>query len=562
LAGGSAGSIFVDLLLRDAKYTQGLGRARSSTDKFINSASRSFTTFAKSVVAGATVGALVSLTKSAIDTASQIKDLSDRLGLSTTQLQKYTTAANLAGVNSQVFETAVSKLNDKMANGEIGYKTTAGALEALADRVKDAKTNIEAAAIANEAFGAKDGAKLLPFLKQGSEGIRQLGIEAENLGIILDAETIEKAEQFGDRLDLLGKTVKNNFYQGFLAAFVDETDSLKDVFKDKEFIQAIKDVGAALGDFVGFIARNLPPTVKALKDFIDLAKSTPMVKSISGGIDALSYLGRGAARGADSLGLGDTVLGRLNDNPSVVTDPKKISELLKRNQDILKNGATFEGGNEEKLGKTTKQLSDASSKLKKEQERLGQLYSKNIEYIDGLTDSTRNYLSKVQEFDELLASGKWSAEQYGEAMRKLNDDFKDANDKMTVYAEQAARNIQDAFADFLFDPRQLHLSAPIVHSPSFWKLWGFHGINHGIRLAVSAVLHYAYRARVIRGKALAHRHHTPAGLVEYRGQDVRQFGEVILFHVIGALEPCRENGFGSVNLLLGEFAAKRCATEV
>ncbi|MBK7357512.1 hypothetical protein [Propionivibrio sp.] len=51
---------------------------------------------------------------------------------------------------------------------------------------------------------------------------------------------------------------------------------------------------------------------------------------------------------------------------------------------------------------------------------------------------------------------KISAEQFSEAastaLRNLPDDAKKATDAMNEFAVQAARNMQDAFADFLFDP--------------------------------------------------------------------------------------------------------------
>ena len=53
-------------------------------------------------------------------------------------------------------------------------------------------------------------------------------------------------------------------------------------------------------------------------------------------------------------------------------------------------------------------------------------------------------------------AGKISAEQFSEAastaLGNLPDDAKKATDAMNEFAVQAARNMQDAFADFLFDP--------------------------------------------------------------------------------------------------------------
>ncbi len=200
--GASAGSIFVDLILRDAKYAQGLGKASQATKKFTNEASGALSGLAKGFAGAFTVGAFVSITKAAIDSASNLKDLSESLGLTTDELQKYTYAAKLAGVDSDKLQTAFTKLNSQIAAGELPYKTTGDAIQDISDRVKNATTNIERAAIVNEAFGAKLGAKLIPFLSSGSEGLKLLGEEAERLGIVINGGTIEATEKFGDQLDI------------------------------------------------------------------------------------------------------------------------------------------------------------------------------------------------------------------------------------------------------------------------------------------------------------------------------------------------------------------------
>jgi|GEM_PF-1328845 len=69
-------------------------------------------------------------------------------------------------------------------------------------------------------------------------------------------------------------------------------------------------------------------------------------------------------------------------------------------------------------------------------------------------------LEKQREDMQLLAKaftdGRISATEYFEAvgarLGTLTDDLAKNTDSMSAFAEQAARNIQDAFADFLFDP--------------------------------------------------------------------------------------------------------------
>lgn len=65
--------------------------------------------------------------------------------------------------------------------------------------------------------------------------------------------------------------------------------------------------------------------------------------------------------------------------------------------------------------------------------------------------ATNDYLSKLTLLTEGLNNGALSAEQYYEAVNKLEDKFGETTDGMTEFAAQAARNIQDSMGDTLAD---------------------------------------------------------------------------------------------------------------
>ena len=60
------------------------------------------------------------------------------------------------------------------------------------------------AALAVELFG-KSGMDMIPFLNNGSEGIKQLQDEAKKLGLEIDTTTAKMSEQFNDQLETLQK---------------------------------------------------------------------------------------------------------------------------------------------------------------------------------------------------------------------------------------------------------------------------------------------------------------------------------------------------------------------
>lgn len=65
--------------------------------------------------------------------------------------------------------------------------------------------------------------------------------------------------------------------------------------------------------------------------------------------------------------------------------------------------------------------------------------------------ATNDYLSKLTLLTDGLQNGALSAEQYYEAVNKLEEKFSETGDGMSEFAVQAARNIQDALGDTLED---------------------------------------------------------------------------------------------------------------
>lgn len=90
---------------------------------------------------------------------------------------------------------------------------------------------------------------------------------------------------------------------------------------------------------------------------------------------------------------------------------------------------------------------------------LSSIYQQNRQYILGLDAATLKYNDTQEEFDRLLKAGKISQEEYGFAVKNLTEEFEKNREKVNEwgidiesFSKKAAENIQDAFADFLFDP--------------------------------------------------------------------------------------------------------------
>lgn len=169
------------------------------------------------VVAGLEIFRLAKeFTESLAEQAVQIKHTSEATGVSTDQLQEWQFGAKQAGVDSEAFSLALRRLSVAIAGGkdEMGsqsnilakmgiktgtatdaVKTLGEALPKIADKFQAMQDGPAKAALAQELFG-RQGARLIPILNKGSEGLAELHKEFQDLGGGLSPEAIERAEEF------------------------------------------------------------------------------------------------------------------------------------------------------------------------------------------------------------------------------------------------------------------------------------------------------------------------------------------------------------------------------
>jgi hypothetical protein len=176
----------------------------------------------------AALGGLTQFVKSALETGDAIGDLSTKLGLSSDALQEYQHAAQLSGISSEQFESAVTRLNKSIAEAQ-DPNSKAGKLFAdLGIAVRDAAGNIAGTEpvltqflgrlgeIPNAqqrlqvaiAAGGKSMANFAILAAEGAEGIARMRREAHEMGLVLDAETIRQAGTLNDRWDTMTKVLR------------------------------------------------------------------------------------------------------------------------------------------------------------------------------------------------------------------------------------------------------------------------------------------------------------------------------------------------------------------
>lgn len=169
-------------------------------------------------------------TKKALSFADNIAKTADKVGISTTALQKYRYAADLAGVSSQELDNALRKL--QQSAGEATTKGTGAAYDAFnqlglgadlaAGKLEDGEVRFRAvvqalekvenqsqkAALAAAVFGGRMGPQLVNLLNQGIAGLDKTGKRAEELGLIISEELTRNSEKAIDTITELQTTLK------------------------------------------------------------------------------------------------------------------------------------------------------------------------------------------------------------------------------------------------------------------------------------------------------------------------------------------------------------------
>jgi len=173
----------------------------------------------QTIAPAATVAGLAAVAKRTLDSAAALSDLSQRTGVAVPALARFSKAAQLSDTSLESVGKSLVKLSRAMNNvaqggagpaanafNQLGIKVTdaQGKLKSadavfleIADKFNKLPDGAQKAALAVDLFG-KSGAELIPLLNMGSK-------EIENFGTKMTQEFADRAEAFGDRLDILGQ---------------------------------------------------------------------------------------------------------------------------------------------------------------------------------------------------------------------------------------------------------------------------------------------------------------------------------------------------------------------
>jgi hypothetical protein len=203
------------------------------------------------VAAAGALGAVAVATANAGDQAAKG---AQRTGTTVEEYQRLSFAAEKAGVSQQQLEASLKLANTAMQkaaqNGDDYITTTNGVqiaiknadgslknqtelMEETAEAVQNAESATEKLAIATSIYGQEVGARMVPLLDLGAEGMARLGDEAEALGIVMSEESAKQAETFLDSLtDLkaIATGLRNIIGEALIPVLLDVASTIRDWF--------------------------------------------------------------------------------------------------------------------------------------------------------------------------------------------------------------------------------------------------------------------------------------------------------------------------------------------
>lgn len=249
-----------------------------------------------------------------------LNDMSQKVGASVETLSSLQLSAEQSGLSLDDLGTTFKFLNKSMVEATNKNSDAASAFRALGIDVLDAdkklKSNTQVMLELSDAFNkaedsagktavaqallSKTGTNAIPFLNQGSKAIRAQAEEAEHLGLVLSTQTAASADQFGDTIQAVQRSVlgiSNDIARALLPALNDAASAMLTWVKNnREWIaQNITDffarsvvVARQLGPIIFTVAQQIATLVSAYAAMPAVVQQIGLVGVLLGGTSGLA----------------------------------------------------------------------------------------------------------------------------------------------------------------------------------------------------------------------------------------------------------------------------------
>lgn len=475
----------------------------------LSSSARLATTFMTSFGGALSLGAAAAALRSVANLQDQMGKMAQQTGIGVEALSALDYAAKLSDVSTEELGAGISRLTAKMGDVAQGSKETTAIFKALgvsvlgaggqmrpteqvlgdiAERFSEFADGPEKTAFAIEIFG-RAGAKLIPMLNQGRAGLQEMREEAERLGIVIDSKTAKAAEDFNDNLTRLSATTRGVLMDAFTpliaslgeiaARFLDARreglafgESLDIALAIKGFgtleekIAGVREKleGKKSGRWTGLFSNQSEAELTA-----ELNKLLAIQRRVEGRATSQHPAGfRSSLFGPREMpgatprfpsAAGKTTTARLEQaaltaQQSAVIEAardydkaSRAAEVFALKLQVLDAKFFDQGGSVEDYTAAVRELTKATETAGKD--GVSALEQFATGWLDTI-DPMRGFIEQVELVERALAMEFLTPEQAAEIKRRLTDTLEPIAEA-DEWAKEAARNIQDALGQNLYD---------------------------------------------------------------------------------------------------------------
>ncbi|CAB4153261.1 hypothetical protein UFOVP605_55 [uncultured Caudovirales phage] len=482
---GSLGDLLLTLRADFAQFKSDLGKATVAAEtnaKAIENEYRKSASNLKSLASTIATGFVGKFVLDLIEAGDNIGKLAGRAGIDTKTFQELAYAAKLADVDVSSLGESINKMQRTLGEGsksttealnalglslpEIQKMSADKALETIAEQISLLENPADRVRAAVDLFG-KSGASLLPLFEGGAKGIASARKEANALGAVLSKDKIETLQRYDDFIKKATISTKAFFAEILLFT---TTDAEK---VGTWFQQLKRTVDGSGWDFSP--RATLKFRIENLKNdkFLDPAERAKLLKAAQEELAALpeeAQAGSGSVRGVINRGTPKKPPGYgALPTPEQIAAAKAWQKIL---DDVTKannafNNSLQEGANAIGADIGSKQIEQMREELDMRYEAIQAIKDERAALVANAVALTQTPVEEITaRYRELTAairetmatlpeeSARFQELQVllGKVAKKQQEEITAAGVTLSTYGEQAARNMQDAFAQFLFDP--------------------------------------------------------------------------------------------------------------
>lgn len=391
------------------------------------------------LLASLTGGAVIAGFRALVGAIDDLDEAAQGIGIAATSLANLRQGALEAGVNAEQLDSALTRLNVRVSEAADGNEEAARLFRALGVAVKDAsgearpadqvlrdlagrfsslQDGTDKARLAVELFG-RSGAKLIPFLNQGADGLERFS------GLTND--TVREAARLQAEVDKLSASWGRLKFQiaGAVIPAVNEFIELAPKLNSNAFLPAQLNL------------LNLGRQYLVLK-----AQKQELDKQIQLGIDNYGNEGRALSTSARE------VFARIEaDKAAAAAAKKRAEELARLNKELEAQRRAQQQGDSQRDLLRLQRIDDA-------QAAVDQAAARRAEILRDLTGQTAlaEQAEQLRLIDEALFDGVITLEQYDVAYRKvfgLNSDAQKGLEKTRELADQVALSFASSLGQFI-----------------------------------------------------------------------------------------------------------------